>query len=213
MFTVRLRLPTASFPSRFRDSWFHVNVVRAPISNPLNTFRNQGRDVDTYNLGDNATWIHGSHTVQFGYYMSRIRADVYNDAGITPSYTIGKNWTFTIDCSHSLGKRRRNTTEMQSIATYQSRRIGESLELSGVVIPTEAGAGARGGSNSDRELGDQAGGGVRASAARERTLALRAENKSRKSLSQRRSSSARTIRINRIVDTGSPEVGLCKTPR
>jgi hypothetical protein len=58
-------------------------------SNPINNFRTQGRDVDTYNFADNATWVKGRHNVQFGYQMSRIRADVYNDAGITPSYTIG----------------------------------------------------------------------------------------------------------------------------
>src|SRR5258705_10914051 len=48
-----------------------------------------------------------------------------------------------------------------------------------------------------------------ASAARVRTFAFRALNRSRKSLSQRRSSSARTISKNRILDTGSPEVGFC----
>src|SRR6266542_4018211 len=52
-----------------------------------------------------------------------------------------------------------------------------------------------------------------ARAAHERTAAFRAENKLRKLSSQRRSSSARTICSNKIFDTGSPEVGLCRICR
>jgi hypothetical protein len=75
------------FPSTSDIPKFYVTGMS--YSNPVNTFRTQGRNVDTYNFADNASWIHGSHNVQFGYQMSRIRADVYNDAAITPSYTIG----------------------------------------------------------------------------------------------------------------------------
>src|SRR6266446_9544914 len=58
------------------------------FSNPINTFRNQGRATDTYALGDNATYIRGRHTIQFGFQTQRIRAAPYNDAGITPTYTL-----------------------------------------------------------------------------------------------------------------------------
>ena len=64
-------------------------VTGMSYANPVNTFRSQGRNADTYNFSDNANWVHGSHNVQFGYQMSRIRIDSYDDAGITPSYTIG----------------------------------------------------------------------------------------------------------------------------
>lgn len=58
-------------------------------SNPLNTFRSQGRYTNTYNFNDNAAWVHGKHNVQFGYQMQRIYTQPYNDAGITATYTLG----------------------------------------------------------------------------------------------------------------------------
>src|SRR5262249_21382120 len=57
--------------------------------NPLNTFRSQGRYTNTYNVNDNASWVHGKHTVQFGYQLQRLYVAPYNDAGITPTYTVG----------------------------------------------------------------------------------------------------------------------------
>ncbi len=59
------------------------------FTNPINTFRTQGRNTDTYNLADNGTWIRGKHTIQFGFQYQDTRIEVYNDAGITPTYTLG----------------------------------------------------------------------------------------------------------------------------
>ncbi len=59
------------------------------FSNPVNTFRTQGRNTDTYNFADNATWVHGRHTIQFGAQFQDTQIEVYNDAGITPTYTLG----------------------------------------------------------------------------------------------------------------------------
>ncbi len=59
------------------------------FSNPINTFRAQGRYTDTYNASDHATWVSGRHNVQFGFQMQALRTDPYNDAGITPTYTLG----------------------------------------------------------------------------------------------------------------------------
>ncbi len=59
------------------------------FNNPLNTFRGQGRYTNTYNLNDNATWVKGNHTVKFGFSAQLIHVNPYNDAGITPTYTIG----------------------------------------------------------------------------------------------------------------------------
>ncbi|MBS1872714.1 MAG: TonB-dependent receptor [Acidobacteria bacterium] len=58
-------------------------------NNPLNTFRAQGRNTRTYNLNDNASWVKGKHFVKFGFSFQDIRTAPYNDAGITPTYTIG----------------------------------------------------------------------------------------------------------------------------
>jgi hypothetical protein len=76
---------------------FDTPIILAPVasnttglfSNPLNTFRSQGRYTNTYNLSDNAAWLHGKHNVQFGYQMQRIYTQPYNDAGITAQYTLG----------------------------------------------------------------------------------------------------------------------------
>jgi hypothetical protein len=59
------------------------------FNNPLNTFRAQGRNTNTYNLNDNATWVHGKHYMKFGFAYQSIHTAPYNDAGITPTYTIG----------------------------------------------------------------------------------------------------------------------------
>ncbi len=59
------------------------------FNNPLNTFRAQGRDTNTYALNDNATWVRGRHLIKFGFAYQSIRTAPYNDAGITPTYTVG----------------------------------------------------------------------------------------------------------------------------
>lgn len=58
-------------------------------SNPLNTFRAQGRETNTYNLQDNATTVKGKHTLQYGFQFQKLIVAPYNDAGITPVYTLG----------------------------------------------------------------------------------------------------------------------------
>ena len=58
-------------------------------SNPVNTFRAQGRYTNTYNFADNAAWVHGKHNIAFGFQLQRDYTEPYNDAGITPTYTLG----------------------------------------------------------------------------------------------------------------------------
>jgi hypothetical protein len=58
-------------------------------SNPVNTFRAQGRYTNTYNFADNAAWVKGKHSISFGYQLQRDYTSPYNDAGITPTYTLG----------------------------------------------------------------------------------------------------------------------------
>ncbi len=59
------------------------------FTNPVNTFRAQGRNTNTYNINDNATWVKGKHYVKFGFAYQSIHTAPYNDAGINPTYTIG----------------------------------------------------------------------------------------------------------------------------
>ena len=68
-------------------------ITPSLITNPTNPFRTQGRNTDTFNMADNASWVHGAHTVQMGYQGQLSRIENYNDAGITPTYTnaLGSN--------------------------------------------------------------------------------------------------------------------------
>ena len=59
------------------------------FSNPVNTFRAQGRYTNTYNFADNAAWVHGKHNIAFGFQLQRDFTEPYNDAGITPTYSLG----------------------------------------------------------------------------------------------------------------------------
>jgi hypothetical protein len=58
-------------------------------SNPVNLFRTEKRNTDTYSLMDNASYSRGKHTIQFGFDSQLIRLKTLNEAGITPTYTLG----------------------------------------------------------------------------------------------------------------------------
>jgi Carboxypeptidase regulatory-like domain len=66
-----------------------LSATNLLFSNPVNTFLNQGRKVDTYSIQDNATWLKGKHEIAFGFQSQIIHAAPYNDAGILPTYTLG----------------------------------------------------------------------------------------------------------------------------
>jgi len=59
------------------------------FTNPVNTFRAQGRYTDTYAYSDNASYSRGRHQFQFGFQAQQIRVAPYDDFGITPTYTLG----------------------------------------------------------------------------------------------------------------------------
>lgn len=64
-------------------------ITGTVFTNPVNTFRTQGRNTDTFNFADNANWVKGRHTFSFGFQNQLTRIENYNDAGITPSYGLG----------------------------------------------------------------------------------------------------------------------------
>src|SRR5262249_41745137 len=78
-------------PAIFLDSQDIPNYFLSGtvFTNPQNVLRTQGRNTDTYNWADNAHWIHGPHTVAFGFQAAVQRIETYNDAGITASYGLG----------------------------------------------------------------------------------------------------------------------------
>lgn len=69
---------------------FPSQIITGMIySNPLNTFRLQGRNTDTFNFADNASFVRGKHNFTFGTQNQMIRVQSYNEAGITPTYSLG----------------------------------------------------------------------------------------------------------------------------
>ena len=63
--------------------------VEPLFTNPINEFRPQGRQTDTYNLWNNSSYIRGKHSFQFGYQAMFVRTAPFNDAGIVPIYNLG----------------------------------------------------------------------------------------------------------------------------
>jgi hypothetical protein len=90
-FTNELRGGYNLAPAPFNTAQDFSQPILAPtlVSNPVNTFRRQGRNTNTYNIQDNATWVKGRHTFQFGFQSQFIRVQSFNDAGITATYTMG----------------------------------------------------------------------------------------------------------------------------
>lgn len=69
---------------------FGGRIIGLPlISNPVNTFRAQGRYTDTYNYSNGTTWLKSKHTLAFGVQGMIIHADPFNDAGNLPTYNVG----------------------------------------------------------------------------------------------------------------------------
>ena len=66
-----------------------LSATNLLFSNPVNTFLNQGRKVNTYNIQDNANWLKGKHEFSFGFQSQMLRLAPFNDAGIIPTYTLG----------------------------------------------------------------------------------------------------------------------------
>jgi hypothetical protein len=56
------------------------------FTNPVNTFRTQGRNVNSYNYYDTLNYVRGKHALQFGAQYFRSTIEAYNDAGITNSF-------------------------------------------------------------------------------------------------------------------------------
>ncbi len=79
--------------SSFLDSNDYPNYILSAtnllFSNPVNTFLNQGREVNTYSMQDNATWLKGKHEIAFGFQAQLLHANPFNDAGIVPTLTLG----------------------------------------------------------------------------------------------------------------------------
>ena len=74
-----------------RDRGF--KVVAATYADPEGNgdFERQGRDTDTWNYADNASWTRGSHSFRFGFQGQNIRNFDFAGFYVTPTYNIGAN--------------------------------------------------------------------------------------------------------------------------
>jgi hypothetical protein len=59
------------------------------FTSPVVGFLPQGRKTNVWVLLDNATWVRGRHTIQFGYQLLDARTHVYDYAGTVPVYNVG----------------------------------------------------------------------------------------------------------------------------
>lgn len=64
-------------------------ITGTSYTSPVNTFLPQGRFTDTYHIADNANWVHGTHTLSFGFQSQIVRIQPYNAAGDVASYGVG----------------------------------------------------------------------------------------------------------------------------
>jgi len=81
-----LRSDTAFLDTNAYDKFLVGGLI---FNNPNNTFLQQGRKTNTYNIQDNANWSHGKHDLSFGFQSQILHSAPFNDAGIVPAYTLG----------------------------------------------------------------------------------------------------------------------------
>ncbi len=78
-------------PARFNVSTEFPQFILEGLvfDNPLNTFYPQGRDTNTYSVQDNASYVRGRHTIQFGFTSMLTRTAPFSNFDIYPTYTLG----------------------------------------------------------------------------------------------------------------------------
>jgi hypothetical protein len=103
-FTNELRGGFNLAPGVFNTTTQFSDPIIAPtlVGNPLNTFRYQGRNTNTYSAQNNSTWIKNKHTFQFGYQSQLVRVKSFNEAAITPTYTMGLSAGNTLNIDAAL---------------------------------------------------------------------------------------------------------------
>ncbi len=87
-----LRFGANLAPVAFNSSEDFIGVLYPTalgLTNREVQFQPQGRDTRTFNLTDNASYITGNHSIQFGGSMQRVLVRPYNFAGRFPSVAFG----------------------------------------------------------------------------------------------------------------------------
>lgn len=86
---------SSSTPLFFNREKFDVGYrLSLPlITNPIQSFLQQGRAPRNHDLIDNATWVKGKHVFRFGTSARWIKILNFNDGGIVPQFTVNFNST------------------------------------------------------------------------------------------------------------------------
>ncbi|MBK7394147.1 MAG: TonB-dependent receptor [Chloracidobacterium sp.] len=98
------RVFSSNFVNEFRGGLFKAivpfdstnptpayHLLPTLVSSPNNTFMDQGRFTKSYNYQSNGDWIYKNHNFKFGGQLQYFQVDAYNDAGITPTVSLGTN--------------------------------------------------------------------------------------------------------------------------
>jgi hypothetical protein len=81
---------TKSNPEFLRTNGLPSAFIGLPlISNPENSFTDQGRTTKTFNLQDNATFIAGNHSIRFGGQFQANRIVSYDNFSVVPTFNVG----------------------------------------------------------------------------------------------------------------------------
>jgi hypothetical protein len=58
-------------------------------TSPVNEFLPQGRNTNTYAIGDTASFVRGHHTFRFGFNLQLVHIYTYDNGGVVPRYDVG----------------------------------------------------------------------------------------------------------------------------
>jgi hypothetical protein len=80
-------LAPGSFPTSEKLPSYIIGGL--DFTSPVVGFLPQGRQTNVYVLLDNASWVRGRHTIQFGYQLLDARTHLYDYAGTIPTDNVG----------------------------------------------------------------------------------------------------------------------------
>ena len=69
-------------------------LYTSPQAAENSSILSQGRYTNTYALQDNASWIHGRHSLKFGFQYQGVRVRTYDFSGTIPAYNVGTTSSF-----------------------------------------------------------------------------------------------------------------------
>jgi Carboxypeptidase regulatory-like domain len=87
-----VRLPVEFLTNQAAPKFFATNASSI-FSSPINEILPSSRSTQNYSLQDNATWVRGRHTIQFGFQTTLFRNPNIDYSNTVPAYTLGYSAT------------------------------------------------------------------------------------------------------------------------